>query len=200
MRHARPALAPVFRTDAQGKILASVLPALEPLTITEVATEAGIPFSTAHREVAVLEQADVITSRKIGQIRLLSPNREHPLYGPLSAIAVATYGPPTIVREAFDELDGVEELFIYGSWAARLAGEPGAFPADIDVAVVGDGVSVLGATMSAAAAEARVGRPVNVTVIDRSRWEAGTDGFVAELKARPRFVLKGANDVKGRRT
>ncbi len=33
---------------------------------------------------------------------------------------------------------GVQEAFVFGSWAARYMGEPGAAPRDIDVVVIGD--------------------------------------------------------------
>ncbi len=40
--------------------------------------------------------------------------------------------------DRLSEIDGVEEAFVFGSWAARDAGEPGPAPRDIDVLVLGD--------------------------------------------------------------
>lgn len=48
------------------------------------------------------------------------------------------FGVPGRLRAAFENVDGVEEVYIFGSWAARWYGERGTRPVgDIDVLVLG---------------------------------------------------------------
>jgi len=49
-----------------------------------------------------------------------------------------TVGIPGRLGAALSGLAGMEEAFVFGSWAARYLGEPGPAPKDIDVLVVGE--------------------------------------------------------------
>ena len=192
MRTKPSVLAPFFRSDAQGKILAAILLAGAPeQPLTNVARDAAVPLTTVLREVDRLEKAGVVRTRKLGQARLVSADEAYPLAAPLAQIVAATYGPLPAVEDAFADLEGVEHLIVFGSWAARLAGEPGRFPADVDVLVVGE-VSRVDAVERAIDAGQRVGREVNVTVVSPSRWKASDDGFIADVKARPHVEIGGA--------
>ena len=42
-----------------------------------------------------------------------------------------------MIAEEFGQVDGIGDLYVYGSWAARAAGEPGRTPNEIDVFVLG---------------------------------------------------------------
>ncbi|MBE9402803.1 hypothetical protein M4D54_10005 [Brachybacterium sp. p3-SID1565] len=97
----------------------------------------------------------------------------------------ATYGPVPLLREQFDGVEGVERVLIYGSWAARRAGEAGLFPNDIDVLVLG---SAPRRVLTAVASEAgkRLDVPVNVTRLSVDEWEADDPTpFVSTLRSRP---------------
>lgn len=183
-------LAPFYRSDAQGAILANVLlqPAEE--SLSSVASATGVPLTTVQREVARLAEAGVFITRKQGNTRLVRPDPDYPLLTPLRQIAAATHGPQRAVQEAFAGLDGVESVAIFGSWAARMAGEPGPMPADIDVLIVG-GVGQTEANLTAIRASRRIDREVNPIVISPERWQAAADGFIIELQRRPLIVLHG---------
>jgi len=92
---------------------------------------------------------------------------------------------------AVAELDpAVVELALFGSWAARYLGEPGAEPADLDVLVVVTSGGLDRGPLYAAAdrAQQRLGRPVNPTVITADLWArkgAGEDRFIDEIASRP---------------
>ena len=93
-------------------------------------------------------------------------------------------GPEPLLREALDAIDGIDEAFIFGSWAdpEQMA------PRDIDLMVIGDPDpgQVYGAV---SAVEAEVGRPVNVVLRSEHEW-AGTDGaFERAVRSRPRIQL-----------
>jgi len=58
---------------------------------------------------------------------------------PLTQIIMLTFGPRAVIGEEFANL-ATDQVVIFGSWAARLSGEPGPMPADVDVLVIGDPV------------------------------------------------------------
>ena len=59
---------------------------------------------------------------------------------PLTQIIMLTFGPRAVIHEEFANL-AADRVVIFGSWAARLSGEPGPPPADIDALVIGDQVA-----------------------------------------------------------
>ena len=132
-------LTPFVRSDAVGAILAEVFadPSQE-LTIAELARRTGVLPAVVHREIGRLVSSGVLTDRREGNNRLVKVNPNHPLYGPMAEIIAMTYGPVPVLRSLLQAQPGVDEAFIYGSWAARRCGEPGPPPRDIDVLVVGD--------------------------------------------------------------
>jgi predicted nucleotidyltransferase len=105
------------------------------------------------------------------------------------------FGPVQIIAEEFGAvaagLDStVTELALFGSWAARYRGNPGAAPADLDVLVVTTNAGLDRRPLYAAAdrAQERLGCPVNPTVITTERWArrgSGQDRFVDEIASRP---------------
>jgi len=186
MKAAVPSLSPLFRSDTQGRLLASVFVApAEEQSITALAARARTSVPTALREIDRAESASVVTVRRVGNTRLVRANSEHPLYESLYRLILATYGPPAILREEFGTVEGIEALLIFGSWAARYSGEPGRAPNDIDVLVVGSPkrAEVHEATERA---ERRIGMPVQATIRSSARWrEPADDSFVAEITSRP---------------
>jgi predicted nucleotidyltransferase len=103
---------------------------------------------------------------------------------------VIVLGPAQVLGEELAGLDGVSAAAIFGSWAARVAGEAGPSPVDIDLVVVGrpDRDDLHDA---AGRARTRLGRDINTVVVSASRWAAGDDAFLAELRSRPLVSLPG---------
>jgi hypothetical protein len=70
-------------------------------------------------------------------MRLVSANREHPLYQALSEVVLYSFGPLEILGDKFADLEGLTAAYIFGSWAARYSGEQGVDPGDVDLLLVG---------------------------------------------------------------
>lgn len=190
MRSVAPALFPIFRSQSQAEILAALL--LHPereQTITELSRRLHIPLATVSDEVARFVEAELLTTRRVGRANLLTPNPTHKLIAPLTEIALSTMGPHLVVREAFAEVSGVNEVLIYGSWAARYHGRTGPPPRDLDLLVVGkpDRDDVYTA---AVAVEQLIGLPVNPVVASPSRWHDDADPLMADIKAKPTVVVE----------
>ncbi len=190
MQVSAPPLLSLLRSAAQAEVLTLVL--LSPETewsLTELANRTVASLSTVQREADRAELSGVVKSRRVGNVRLLSADVSSPLVPPLAELMLRAFGPPHVVSDEFDKLDLVEGLYIFGSWAARWAGEKGRPPADIDVLVVGrpDRDALDDATERV---ERRLARPVNVTVRSLAWWRNGTDGFHQDLATRPLIELR----------
>jgi predicted nucleotidyltransferase len=129
-----------------------------------------------------------VTSRRVGSARLVSANRDARHYGAVSEIVLAAFGLPAVIAEEFCGLAAVHAVVLFGSWAARAAGEEGPAPGDLDVLVVGDPDR---AEVHAAAARAqeRLGLEVHATIRSLTEWTAGEDPFLIEVRRRPHEVL-----------
>lgn len=185
MRTVAPALLPVFRSRLQGELLALMLtdPDVE-WTIEELAERTGHPYQTVANEIRRLQVADLVAARSIGRSKLLRANQDSPYFQPLAQLALMSFGPPLVIEEEFGALEGIQQIFIFGSWAARYAGESGPAPHDVDVLLVGapDRDAIYDA---ARRAEQRLGREVSVTIRGEEHWRSGTDGFTRQLRSSP---------------
>jgi predicted nucleotidyltransferase/biotin operon repressor len=185
MKTSAPALVPFLRSDAQARLLAALT--LEPgreASLSDLAAEMGVTVSSAHREIDRLVEAGLLRERRVGRTRLLRANPDYRYLEPLTLILAGTYGPARVVRAELDDVPGIVEAMIFGSYAARHAGEPGADPHDIDVLVVG---SPAGRDLRRAAAriEDALHRPVQITAVSPQEWATGTSGFLQEVRSRP---------------
>lgn len=179
-------LTPFVRSDAVGALLAETFghPDGE-FSLAELGRRTGVSGPVVHREVGRLVQNDVLRDRLEGRNRLVRANGDHPLFALMRDLIAATYGPVPVLRELFADVEGVERVLIYGSWAARRAGEGGAFPNDIDVMVVGNAAR---RTLSNIATDAgnRLDAPVNITRVASEEWETDNPSpFVATIRSRP---------------
>jgi hypothetical protein len=189
MRSEAPALMPVFRSRHQADLLTLLfLHPEQDHTVTGLAARLGIPLTTAHKELSRLEAADLLTGRAVGRSRLLRANTGHRAFAPLAQLLLVSFGPHVVIAEEFAALPRTNHIVIFGSWAARYAGNDGPAPADIDVLLVGNPDR---ATVYAAAerAEARLGIPVNPTLRSPTRWQTGDDTLVASIKAGPHLTV-----------
>ena len=131
---------PILRSQQQGEILALLLgdPDLE-FSLTEIAARTGAPHPSVYREIQRAEQAGLVTSRKIGNTRLVQANTASPYYGGLAEILTRAFGVPAVLAEALRDINGITAAHIYGSWAAQHQGQPGQRPVgDIDVLILGE--------------------------------------------------------------
>ncbi len=189
MKVPAPPLAPILRSDAQGRILARVL--IDPdrsHSLSDLVDSTDTSMPTVLREVLRAEGAGILTTEKIGPIRQVRARVDHPLYDAVRRIILATYGPPMVVAEEFANLEDADAVLLIGSWAARYLGEAGRSPNDIDVLVIGDADRDL-VDGAAVRVEDRIGMPVQATVRTHSQWRTERGSFIQEVKSRPLVVV-----------
>jgi DNA-binding Lrp family transcriptional regulator len=182
-------LAPILRSDTQGRILARLLTdPTKSYSLSELVEWADTSMPTVQREVRRAEAAGVVKTEKVGPTRLARANPDHPLFDALRRIILATYGPPAVVAREFAHIDRADAVLLFGSWAARYLGQPGRAPNDVDVLVIGtpdrDDVDD-----AAERAERDIGLPVQATVRSPAQWSTDQDSFIREIRSRPLLVV-----------
>jgi len=187
-RASTPPLLPLLRSRLQAEILTLVLlgPGQE-WSLTGLASRTGASVSSVQREITRAEQAGVVSSRRLGNVRLVEA-ADSPLTAPLTELLLRSFGPRQVLAEELERVEGIERAYLFGSWAARYSGEAGRPPADLDVLVIGapDRDELDDAAQRAAG---RLAREVNVTIRSPAWWRDGTDGFHADVTRRPLVPL-----------
>jgi DNA-binding transcriptional ArsR family regulator len=187
-------LLPLLRSPLVGELLAWLhLHPDDRYSVTELAGRLGASQSTVSREVDRLAEAELVIEERRGNLRLVRANTDNPLARPLGELLALTYGPAAVLGELLAPIEGVDEAYVYGSWAARYAGEPGPPPRDIDVLVVGaaDDDDLADAARTA---ERRLGREVNIHRVSAVAWRAGRDPFLASVHSRPTYPIDLSGD------
>ncbi len=189
MRTEAPLLAPIFRSDGQARLLSVLLLGADELSLTALASRAGVAYPSAHREVARLLDAGILTDRQVGRTRLIQANANSPLVSPLRDILLIATGPVVLLGEELGRIAGIESAFIYGSFAARVRGIDGPAPNDVDVMVIGapDPEAVYRACDRV---EDAVHRPVNPTILTRAEAAEGS-GFLEQVRSSPIVAIVG---------
>lgn len=177
---------PLLRSRQQAEILVDLLDDVDrEQSLTELGERLGIPPSSVHREVERAERAGILRSRRVGNVRLVSAHRTSPYFEPLRQLLVMAFGPPARLRVALQDVGGIAEAHLFGSWAARWHGEEGTRPVgDLDLLVIGtpDRDPLYAATY---AAGQQLGREVQVQVREEGWIEHGSGSFHDTITNRP---------------
>lgn len=158
--------------------------ASEPRSISELAAATGIPQATVSREVARLEEAGLLRSMRRGRLRLVEADEQLPYDHELRALLLKTIGPAAVLTRELSGVPGIDQAFVYGSWAARYRGEPGPPPRDIDLLVIGEpDLDRLYAVCRRAEKELRL--DVNPLVRSAAEWQRRSAGFLTDVRKGP---------------
>lgn len=181
-----PALAPLFRSDQQMRILAVLFtnPG-EEFAIGEIARRADVAQATVSREVARLAEHGLVVTRMMGRNKLVRPNWSLQWAPELRRILDQTVGVLGRLGEVLSGLEGIEDAFVFGSWAVRYSGEPGPYPRDVDVVVVGE-VELPSVRRVCRELEHSLRVEINPVVVTCADWGShDPEPFIAQLKQQP---------------
>jgi len=194
MKVPAPSLAPILRSDAQGRLLARVLVDPEArFSLSDLVAWSKTSMPTVSREIERAEQAGIVITEKVGPTRLVHANPTHPLHGAVRQVVLATYGPPAVIAEEFATIANADAVLLFGSWAARYLGVPGRAPNDIDVLVIGD-VDRDAIDDAAERAERRIGLHVQATARTRDQWMSARESFIKDVRPRPLVLVLVTDD------
>ena len=193
MQRKAPPLLPLFRSRSLVLLLAHLLlreeDSLE--SVSQLAVKLDLASSTVQRDVELLEQVGIVRSLRVGRTRVVSADPGCSSLGELRALFAKVYGPPQILSELLADVSGLSESFIFGSWAARYQGEAGPAPGDIDLLVIGEEKKLDANRVYEAAriASERLGREVNISIVNEDEWRTDHTGFLDTIRERPLLRL-----------
>jgi hypothetical protein len=174
---------PLFRSPQQLKILGQIfVHAGRSFSIPELVRDTGVSQPTVWREIQRLEEAGLVWVRSVGRNKMIEANQNSPYFPELHGLANKLLGPKVLLEQALTEVEGVDEAFIFGSWAKRYHGELGPAPNDIDILVVGD-ADPDAVEEALAEAQGPLHAEINSVVVSRDEWERAATGFLQQLKS-----------------
>lgn len=199
MKQAPPVLLPILRSVFQGELLAWLfLHPEQEFSLTDLARRFGVSRPTVMREADRFASAGLVADRRQGNLRFIRARTDNVVAGPLAELLAATYGPTAVLGELLASVPGVDEAYVYGSWAARYRGEGGDVPHDVDVLVVGnaDDDDLYDA---ARRAERVLGREVNLRRVSAQNWhDSASDPFLTSVRSRPIVRLELQREMGAR--
>ena len=157
----------------------------------------GSGSGAVQRELARLESSGLVTARWLGNQKHYQANKASPIFAGLQDIVQKTCGAAGPLQEALRPLaDQIRAAFVYGS----LAKQQESAASDIDVMVISDSLDYADLFSALEPATARLGRPVNPTVLslkELAKRRRGGNGFVGRVLAQPKIWLVGGESDLG---
>jgi predicted nucleotidyltransferase len=149
-----------------------------------------ISVGTLHRELKKLTSAGILKTRKIGNIKLFSLNKENAIYEEIKNIIQKTEGVVNFVKDSISGVKGVRSSFVYGSFA-KGDERP---DSDIDIFFIGDDIDEDDLIVKIGDLEKKLFRDVNYTLYAEEEYrkkKKSRDSFVLEVVKGKKIFLKG---------
>lgn len=166
----------------------------------EIIELAASGSGAVQRELARLEQAGLVTVRRIGNQKHYQANPDTPIFAELRSIVVKTFGIADVLHAALAPLlSSIDMAFVYGSVAKGT--ERG--NSDIDLMVIGADLSNGALLEALQPASAQLGRSVNPTLYTPGEFAqriADGKSFVLRVMEQPKIFVKGSEDDLARLT
>jgi predicted nucleotidyltransferase len=180
-----------MRSKARQKLLAYYF--TNPTTrhhLRDLAERLSVDPSNLSKELSRLEREGLFRSEVNGRQKYFQLNREYPLFNEVRSIIAKTIGAVPLLAESLKKIEGVEEAYLYGSFARNQQDAA----SDVDVLVIGKPKSeTLAETVQKL--ERQLGREINYTVLTRKELESRRgrkDAFLENVWHTKRVLLVGA--------
>ena len=160
--------------------------------VRELARELGWSATIVGQELDRLERTGILTSERIGRARRYRVDDQSPIASEIRSLVQKTIGVEARIRDAIADLAGIEEAFLYGSYAR---GDDRA-TSDLDLLVIGQ-VDQERLSEQLTDVERELGRDVNVTSYERGELERlrkEGDLFIGRVFEGSRVSLIGGED------
>jgi predicted nucleotidyltransferase len=143
------------------------------------------------RELARLEKMGILVSLAEGRQKYYQVDRECSVFHELHGLVLKTIGVADVLRQALSPLEQqISIAFVFGSMASGEATSA----SDADLLVVGD-IDEVVLHKAVAAAEQRLGRTVNYTLVSEREFQRRRrekNGFLAQVLNGPKIMILGS--------
>jgi predicted nucleotidyltransferase len=153
----------------------------------------GIPVSILRKELMRLEGEGVFLSEKKGNLLYYRLNKDFPLFEELTNIVRKTIGIEGLLKDAINDIKGIEAAFIYGSFAKGKE----ITASDVDLCVIGR-INEDQLIAKINAIEKSIKREINYTLFTQEEFKKkkkNKDAFILDLIDNKKIMLKGKEDV-----
>jgi len=181
-RNVASPLAALFVSNAIPQIIAA-LSLHGSATAGELTERVSVGSRAVHYELNRLRNLGILTITRVHRVQVYTLTTD-PLVHHLVSISLLAYGPLHIIGQNLGNVQGIEQAFIFGSWARRYHGEIGRIPNDIDVYAVGD-TSRNDISEASEFSSDRLGRPVNTRRVTTEEWNNPVDPFLKLIREQP---------------
>lgn len=147
-----------------------------------------------HRQLARLEKVGLVEVTRLGNQKHYQARRESPVFAELQGLVTKTIGVVEPLRNSLNiKSDSIRAAFVFGS-IAKGSDHAGS---DLDLMVISDALSYPDLFEALQAAEARLDRPINPTLMSVADWRAKRargDSFAARIASQPKLFVIGSDD------
>jgi predicted nucleotidyltransferase len=154
----------------------------------------NMPVSILRKELMQLSGEGIFLSEKKGNLLYYRLNKNYPLFEDLKNIVHKTIGIEGLLRDAINEIGGIEAAFIYGSFARGKEKTT----SDVDLCVIGR-IDEDQLIEKINAIEISIKREINYTLYapeELKKKKKDKDTFISDLIDNKKIMLKGKeNDV-----
>ncbi len=164
----------------------------ESLYLGEIVKLTGEDRGNISRELRNLESIGLLISRKEGNLKYYSSNRDFLLYDELRSIILKTRGAVGTLKETLSRAKKIDYAFIYGSIASGTE----TAKSDIDLMVIGE-ISLENLLRLLRGSEKALGREINPSLYSAKEYKSRMkkkDPFIVRIMSKPRIMLIGDDD------
>jgi predicted nucleotidyltransferase len=165
---------------------------------SEIIRLAGSGSGAVQRELIRLEDAGILSTVRSGKRKQYRANRASPIFKELRSLVLKTIGLREPIARALEQFRSkIKAAFVYGS----IAKGSDKSTSDIDLIVIGDGLSYSEIYSALQRAEHALQRSINPNLMSHVEWKkkiASKNSFVSKIGRRPKlFVIGSSDDLKG---
>lgn len=160
--------------------------------LRDLANRLSVDPSNLSKELGRLEREGLFESEVVGRQKYFRLNRAYPLYNEVRNIVAKTVGVVPLIIQSFKRIDGIEEAYLYGSFARSQQDAR----SDIDLILIGVPDEKLLAEV-VRKLEKQLGREINYTVLTRQEFERRRqrkDAFLENVWHNKRVSLIGSRE------
>ena len=147
--------------------------------VNELARILEVDVKNLDKKLKELEKNGIFKSRFKGNQRHYSINTSFPLYKEYEKIVQKTIGVETSLKETFKKINGIEEAYIFGSYANNKLDAS----SDIDIMIIGNH-KALDAQKAVLKTQKLLNREINIIDMDRNEFDSKKekkDNFIREV-------------------